>query len=369
MSHRKPDMIMLLFMVLSGVAMGTAIHPAFADITVSIADGLMPGCEDTKECYMPGSAVISPGDSVVWINDDSGIHTVVSGNPEDGPDGTFDSGLLDVGDTFTHTYSEEGVFEYYCNVHPWMGGMVIVDDDLTDTIDNDDSGSFHYYYDSNPDPENSPSPKEWMEDNEFLEQQTEWLNDTFDIPYDVWIIAKECGAENASYSPIYKTVTICYELIDHFNELYSTNSPDGTDPDRFRYDNTYQALYHEIGRAVLEIHNIPYTGLEEDVADQFSSLVLVRTDGGQEMLYNIAHYYQYSESSEDVQYWNTHTWDMQRLHNVACWVYGADPQYNQALIDDNVLPEERATLCKSEYGQIKYAFEYLLGPHTNDFFD
>ena len=63
---------------------------------------------------------------VTWKNLDSFSHTVTSGTPEDGPDGVFDSGLLPNYNYFSHTFYEAGIYDYYCTIHPWMQGMIVV---------------------------------------------------------------------------------------------------------------------------------------------------------------------------------------------------------------------------------------------------
>ncbi|WP_100183405.1 PEFG-CTERM sorting domain-containing protein [Candidatus Nitrosotenuis aquarius] len=103
--------------------------PAFADhptteISVPVGSST-PGCEETNECYIPSEVTVDVGGEVMWSNDDSASHTVTSGTPKDGPDGTFDSGLFLSGQTFSHKFEESGEFPYFCLVHPWMQGTVI----------------------------------------------------------------------------------------------------------------------------------------------------------------------------------------------------------------------------------------------------
>lgn len=76
--------------------------------------------------YIPEAAAVKTGTTVVWTNDDSAAHTVTSGNPENGPDGIFDSGLFMAGRTYEYTFYDTGEFEYFCLVHPWMTGKVVV---------------------------------------------------------------------------------------------------------------------------------------------------------------------------------------------------------------------------------------------------
>ena len=96
--------------------------------TVMIPEGVgIPGCEETSECYLPALLTIGTGTTVIWENNDTAAHLATSGTPDEGPDGTFDSGMIMAGATFEHEFSDSGVFEYYCIVHPWMVGTVTVE--------------------------------------------------------------------------------------------------------------------------------------------------------------------------------------------------------------------------------------------------
>ncbi|MBK6968612.1 MAG: hypothetical protein IPH29_05715 [Candidatus Microthrix sp.] len=79
--------------------------------------------------YTPPTIKVAVGDKVTWSNEDTIFHTVTSG-PSDGskaePDGKFDSGNIEAGDTFSYTFTEAGEFTYFCEPHPWMIGKVIV---------------------------------------------------------------------------------------------------------------------------------------------------------------------------------------------------------------------------------------------------
>ena len=67
------------------------------------------------------------GATVTWKNLDSTLHTVTSGSAESGKPGTiFDSSYLTGGKTFQHTFSSAGTFDYFCTLHPYMKGQVVV---------------------------------------------------------------------------------------------------------------------------------------------------------------------------------------------------------------------------------------------------
>src|SRR5437899_188677 len=76
--------------------------------------------------FDPSEIHIIPNSTVTWINNDNVTHTVTSGNPQQGADGKFDSGLLKPGKEFSYTFTQIGTFNYYCQVHPAMTGTIIV---------------------------------------------------------------------------------------------------------------------------------------------------------------------------------------------------------------------------------------------------
>jgi len=66
----------------------------------------------------------------------SAAHTFTSGNP-DRPEtvqGLFDSSLVMSGSSYEYTPKKEELIEYFCMVHPWITGTIIVGagDDNTD---------------------------------------------------------------------------------------------------------------------------------------------------------------------------------------------------------------------------------------------
>lgn len=83
-----------------------------------------PGCNDS-DCYLPKEITINQYGTITWINKDRGFHTVTAGY-YDVPDGLFDSGHVSTGEMFSYTFNESGEFHYYCRLHPWMEGKVIV---------------------------------------------------------------------------------------------------------------------------------------------------------------------------------------------------------------------------------------------------
>jgi plastocyanin len=81
-------------------------------------------------CYTPVIAHVKDGSVVTMKNiDPTGVHTFTSGTVNGfspSPDGTFDSSVLMAGDSFEWTPESIGEYPYYCMLHTWMTGKIIV---------------------------------------------------------------------------------------------------------------------------------------------------------------------------------------------------------------------------------------------------
>ncbi|MGD2070171.1 MAG: plastocyanin/azurin family copper-binding protein [Gemmatimonadota bacterium] len=69
---------------------------------------------------------IAPGTTVRWVNADPLQHSVTS------DDGAFDSGLIDPGASWAHTFEDAGAYPYHCTPHPFMTGRIVVREPETD---------------------------------------------------------------------------------------------------------------------------------------------------------------------------------------------------------------------------------------------
>ena len=115
-------------MVAGLVATTPAAYADHSEVTITPADGSgAPGCEETADgCYIPSTATVDVGGVVIMSNTDTAAHTYTSGTPDDGPDGVFDTSLLMAGSSFEWIPTTAGEQPYFCMVHPWMQGLIIV---------------------------------------------------------------------------------------------------------------------------------------------------------------------------------------------------------------------------------------------------
>jgi plastocyanin len=75
--------------------------------------------------FRPGKLEVKGGSAVTWVNEDEIRHTVTSGVPE-ARDGKFDGVLAGKGTRATVTFTEPGVYPYFCSRHQAMRGEVRV---------------------------------------------------------------------------------------------------------------------------------------------------------------------------------------------------------------------------------------------------
>lgn len=92
--------------------------------------------------FEPANRTVEVGATVTWTNTNNMDHTVTSGVDGE-PDGEFDSGTLSPGETFSHTFEEEGTYEYFCTLHflSGMTGTITVGEDNNGNEDDNDNGS------------------------------------------------------------------------------------------------------------------------------------------------------------------------------------------------------------------------------------
>ncbi len=83
---------------------------AAADIPGSIVDF----------SFSPATITIHVGDTVTWTNTGHQPHTATADN------GSFNTGILRHGQSGSHTFTTTGTFTYFCQVHPYMKGTIVV---------------------------------------------------------------------------------------------------------------------------------------------------------------------------------------------------------------------------------------------------
>ena len=84
--------------------------------------------------FTPNVVSIPVGGSVTFKNLDQAAHTATDST------GTFGSGNLDTGKSFTYTFTKAGTYKYVCSYHPSMRATIVVGSTATPPMPTPDSG-------------------------------------------------------------------------------------------------------------------------------------------------------------------------------------------------------------------------------------
>lgn len=86
-----------------------------------------PSPPDTACHFSPASfnATVN-GPAVIWKNSGTAPHTVTANATANGSLPSFGSSTLSAGNTYQFTFTAAGTYYYYCNIHLWMKGVIIV---------------------------------------------------------------------------------------------------------------------------------------------------------------------------------------------------------------------------------------------------
>src|SRR5579872_1645743 len=102
------------------------------DITKGAGVSADADCVAAENCFTPNPFTVAPGTTVTWKNIDTVTHALCSGKTTDVKCGSvFEDDSLKPGETFQFTFLNSGVYDYYCSIHPWMTGQVLVGSSVT----------------------------------------------------------------------------------------------------------------------------------------------------------------------------------------------------------------------------------------------
>ncbi|GAA2799103.1 DUF4344 domain-containing metallopeptidase [Saccharopolyspora taberi] len=201
-----------------------------------------------------------------------------------------------------------------------------------------------------------------------LEELAADVDDRILVPTDIPIVAMECGESNAYYDPELHRIELCYELVDEFRTSFSAGGEPADEVNRDVLGTVAETYVHELAHALIDVLDLPFTGREEDVADQLASYWLINnTRGGPDLVLSAAESYRLTAQStapEDLAFDDPHSLDIQRYTNHLCYLYGSDDERFGYLVDSGELPEDRAANCGDEYDQLVRGWENLLRPFT-----
>jgi hypothetical protein len=138
----------------------------------------------------------------------------------------------------------------------------------------------------------------------------------------------------------------------------------------FVVGNTLFILLHELGHVHFSEMHLPVLGREEDEADTFATLTLLKigTSFSQRVLANASQGWFLSERRDEQTrakplYYDEHDLSPQRAYQIVCLMVGSDPAKFKNLADRAKMPESRQQTCKRDYNKASQSWDVVLAPY------
>jgi len=128
-NSKKTTLFILLATIIStGLFFGFSNNNNNVTDTKILQDGDKPAENEIwldKLTFIPKMKTIKVGTKITWINKETAMHTVISGAPN-AKTGLFESKTMGEGEEFSFTFTETGVYKYYCGTHEDMMMAIII---------------------------------------------------------------------------------------------------------------------------------------------------------------------------------------------------------------------------------------------------
>lgn len=210
-----------------------------------------------------------------------------------------------------------------------------------------------------------------LKDGKVLEKAADKLNRTLSLPNDIVLRTKDCGQVNAYYNPTDRSITFCYELMEHFFKLYKSAGDSDKQANESMNDAITFVFLHELGHALIHNYDLPVTANEEDAADRCSAYICIEElgDDGVKAILSAADAFQIESKNrtpDKRSMADEHLLQEQRFFNSLCMVYGSNTVKYSYIVEKGYLPQARAKRCPSEYDKTASAWVKLLEPWRKD---
>lgn len=211
-----------------------------------------------------------------------------------------------------------------------------------------------------------------VRERRLLERFRDYLSHLY-LPAPLLLKTEGCdGVSNAWYESSDHSVTVCYEYLEELQKFAPVKTtPGGVTTRDAVYGPTVEVFFHEVSHALFDMLKIPILGREEDAADMLAGYVMLAQDEdvARKTVSSVVFMYGREAQSENLnfeRFADVHGLTAQRLYNLLCLAYGANPKLFADVVEKGYLPKSRAEGCSDEYKQIVYAAETLLGPYSDD---
>ena len=130
------------------------------------------------------------------------------------------------------------------------------------------------------------------------------------------------------------------------------------------------ALVHEVGHALVTEMGLPVLGREEDAADAYAvvSMLRIGMSFSENVLIDAAKSWFLADERAQTEgikaaFYDEHGMDKQRAYQIVCLMVGSDPDKYGKLATEVGMPEQRQAGCEGDYSNAKWSWDTLLKSH------
>lgn len=228
-----------------------------------------------------------------------------------------------------------------------------------------DAGDFILQFEEPQDPA-SQETAEALAGSGLFQAIVDELNAELALPHDIPIIFG--GSEGPRFSPSDRNIAYPYEFIRMSRDFLASIGTPAEDLERRTQQATVFVFYHELGHALIDAYDLPVTGREEDAADGLATVIAIDALENADVALSGAGLFAGLAASRDPDtpaielFADEHSLDAVRVLNIACLVYGSNPQEHMETALAIGLPESRLVRCPGEYEQASSSWGKLLAP-------
>jgi hypothetical protein len=190
------------------------------------------------------------------------------------------------------------------------------------------------------------------------------------LPRKLTVQVDQCGAATRPYK-VGGPATICYEMVEQIERIAAKANP--SMQQTVIVGTFVQAVFHEVAEAVMDILQVPVWGRSEDAADRLAGFIMLQFGEAvaRQTIVGTAVFFEVSGKTwTGNQFADVSSPEAQRYYNYLCMAYGGNPKIFEFLVKADgdkkpILPEDRSRRCRSEYEQVRKAFNLRIMPHVD----
>ena len=210
--------------------------------------------------------------------------------------------------------------------------------------------------------ERYPDDPGWLNTvNKVFDEFGKLADVMFVFPSGLKISFEKINQSNAFYRHSDHSITLGRELVLQAKDTFVSAGYSEQEAIRRAIDTFIFVYLHELGHAAIGELNIPIVGREEEVVDEFATMIFVIAGKGDFAVAAADYYGIRAETYKQDYFSDTHSLDPQRFANIYAIMYGAEPETFSFV--KGMISADRCQRASHDFQQKWSAWRSLLKPY------